>query len=226
MLGQNFDFHPEMRSERVAVDIHLFGVEVLEVGNTIVETYCANGMPWIAFVKTFDDPRPLVTYWMSLPGMRDFIAEMLHYGVVPTQTWVNLWTSKFVIADSDGALSTPSDGTKIIARSHAGISCGYGQLEVNGKVRFLPVYGDDPYRPGGEGCLPGEEIHLFIALAGVSSEMRLYSQTPIIWTGNGARIEIPVMTLTPRVAVEKVMSPEEVKEYIAIDPAREPGKRY
>ncbi len=204
MMGQNFDFNPVMPSGRVAVDIHLEGVSVLEVGNTIVETYCANGMPWTSFVKTFDDPRPLVTYWMSLPGMQAYIAELLHYGVVITQTWVSLWCSKFQIKEENGNLIPTPDGTKLIARTPAGITCGYGQLEVGGKVRFMPVYGNsDPWRPGVDGANPGEEITLWIATEGNPGLVRLYSEQRLVWTGNGARIEIPVMSPVPRVAVEK-----------------------
>lgn len=205
--GQNFDFHPEMRSERILVDIKLEQVPVLEVGNTIVETYCANGTPWTSFVKTFDDPRPLVTYWMSLPGMQAYIAELLHYGVVITQTWVSLWCSKFQIKTEDETVIAPPDGTKLIARTAAGISCGYGVLEVNGKVRFMPVYGNsDLWRPGVDGANPGEEIHLFMATEGQPGEVRLYSEQRLIWTGNGARIEIPVMSIVPRIEVDKSSS--------------------
>ncbi len=198
----NFDFSPTMPTGRVEVDINI-KASVLEVGNTIVETYCVNGRPWPAFVKTFDDIRPLLLHWMQSPIARAYVAELLRYGIQMTPQWVNLYSTKLLIKGADGQVSTPADGSKLYAKTPAGIACGYGEVELGGKVIFMPIYAEDGFTPGIQGCTPGEEIHLYIATEGSPGEQRLYTNTPIIWTSFGARIEIPLLQVTPFVKVEK-----------------------
>lgn len=198
----NFDFNPTLPSGRIDVDINI-QASVLEVGNTIVETYVVNGRPWPAFVKTFDDIRPLLLHWMQSPIARAYVAELLRYGIMPTQSWVNLYSTKLLIKGADGQVSTPADGSKLYAKTPAGIACGYGEVELGGKVKFMPVYSEDSYSPGIQGCMPGEEIHLYLATDGQPGEQRLYSTMPLIWRANGDRIEIPLVQTTPVTLIEK-----------------------
>ncbi len=199
---RDWDFNPVMKSERIDVDINVTA-SVLEVGNTIVETYCVNGRPWTSFVKTFDDVRPLLLFWLQAPVARDYVAELLRYGVTITPTWVNLYTPSLRIKMADGSILVPRDGSRLYAKTPTGIACGFGEVELNGKVIFMPVYGEDTYSPGIQGCSPGEEIHLYLVTDDQPGEIQLYSNPPLLWTANGARIEIPLMQTTPVTLIEK-----------------------
>lgn len=203
MIKDTFDFNPAFsgdRSELVEIQPR---VMVPRVGNCVIETYSMNGR-WFGFSKVHSDLRAMAAAWMVFPWLREFFAEMFRYGVKPTPTAVYCGSYQLKIKNGD-EVTTPAAGTKLLAKNPRGVYCGFGEVEQGGLLKFMPVYGEDPYTPGIEGCAPGEEFTLYMAISFSTGEIRLHTETPLTWTGNGASIVLPLLSLQEfgKVLVEK-----------------------
>jgi hypothetical protein len=100
--------------------------------------------------------------------------------LIPTNEWVNLYC---LSATLNGEIIP--EGSIIEAYDPSGVLCGRDVVMVNGMFGFMPVYRDDPWSIDvDEGALPGDTITF--AIDGIES----YAKYPIIWTGNGDKIEV------------------------------------
>jgi hypothetical protein len=99
--------------------------------------------------------------------------------VTPTLEWVDLYCA---VAYFDDMLLPL--GTVIEAFDPLDNICGQWTVVEEGRYGFMPVYTDDPWSPEDEGCDTNDVITLKVN----GFEVEPFN-APLIWVGNGARIE-------------------------------------